>query len=338
VAPMRRCDQRELRGRRLFWLVGALVAATLLAGCTPEPSTLYVPTWTLVVRGHEDEAVALPAHVNAKLFDETGARVPTYALVARVPIPPELRGRELTFAVPTLATRAALFVDGHPAVPHALPSFAGYREPGARAWHILPDDSDTALLDVSLEIDDTWIASGWLDTVPRISATLDGDPWTIVVDRLNRAAAALALAGAGAAALTYGALFAFDRRRRGDGIVALGCLGGAAYATFALGIAQGVLGRREPIVLGLVVVAGIAALATSIVRSKARPRAGLVAAAVVATALSAADVAARLGLGEIWYGLHLACAGIALLVATRAFSDLREHARTFTAAGAPAVP
>ncbi len=336
MAPMRRSDQRELRRQSLLWLVGVLIAAFAATGCTPEPSTLYVPTWTLVVRGRDDEAVALPAHVNAKLFDETGARVSTYALVARVAIPPELRGRELTFAVPTLATRAALFVDGHPAVPHTLPSFAGYREPGARAWHILPDDSDTALLEMSLEIDDTWIASGWLDTVPRISATLDGDPWTIVVDRVNRSAAAVALAVAAAATFAYGALFALDRRRTADGVVALGCLGGAAYALFALGLAQGVLGRREPLVLGLLVVVGVAALARSLIRTKARPRPPLLVVAIVAAAASIADVAARVGLGELWYGLHLACAGVALLIATRAFVDLRDHARTLTA-GSPAA-
>jgi hypothetical protein len=336
VAPMQRPDQRELRRQSLSWLACALVAVFVATGCTPEPGTLYVPTWTLVVRGRDDEAVALPAHVTEKLFDETGTRVSTYALVARVAIPPELRGRELTFAVPTLATRAALFVDGHPAVPHTLPSFAGYREPGARAWHILPDDSDTALLDVSLQVDDTWMASGWLDTVPRISATLDGDPWTIVVDRVNRGSAAVALAIAAAAAFAYGALFALDRRRISDGVVALGCLGGAAYALFALGIAQGVLGRREPIVLGLLVLVGIAGVVRSLMRAKARPRPPLVAAAALAAAASTADVAARLGLGEIWYGLHLACAGVAVLIATRAFVDLREHALTFRA-GSPAA-
>jgi hypothetical protein len=338
---MRRSDLRERRGGSPLGLVGVLVgvlvAASLSSGCKPEPETLYVPAWTLVVRGRDDEAVALPAHVNAKLFDETGARVPTYALVARVAIPPELRGRELTFAVPTLSTRAALFVDGHPAVPHTLPSFAGYREVGSRAWHILPDDSDTEILQVALQIDDTWIASGWLDTVPRISATLDGDPWTIVVDRANRAAAAIALALAGVAALVYGALFVLDRRRTSDGVLALAFLGGAAYATFVLGIAQGVLGRREPFVLGFLVLVGTAATVRSIFRSKSRRNPFAAVVGAVALGLSIADVTARLGLGEIWYGLHLGCAGIALVVGVRAFRDLRNHTRAF-AAGSPALP
>jgi hypothetical protein len=324
---MRRRDTGEPSLHRPVVALLAAMLFALAAGCAPDPSTLYIHGWTLMVRGREDESVVLPAHVNAKLFDETGARVNAYTLAARVAIPPDLRGRELTFAVPTLATRAVLFVDGHPAVPHTLPTFAGYREAGARAWHILPDDSDTAMLDVSLEVEDTWVASGWLDTVPRISATLDGDPWTIVVDRVNRAAASLALAFAGAAALAFGALFSLDRRRTSDGLLALACLGGAAYAAFSLGVVQGVLGRREPLVVGVLVGVGATAVCAGVVRSKRRPPVWLIAVAIVAAAASTADVAARLGLGEIWYGLHLACAGIALLVAARSFIALREHAR-----------
>jgi hypothetical protein len=245
------------------WALAAALVAILTSACresTRSEAVIDVPSWVLDVPGRPDVAITLPVHLDRdQLTTSTGARATRYVLRAKTPVPTEMRGRELTFAIAHLAARAALKVNGRKVAPHDVPSEGSYRALGPQSFHLLQDATDVDSLDFELTLDHTWTQSAWLDTVPRLSATLDGDARFRAVASLNRAGGAAGLAATALLTLSYGALFLADRRRRAHGWQCLQSAAATFYPAFMLGITQVVFGTMEiPFVTVALVVTSVA--------------------------------------------------------------------------------
>src|SRR5258706_12918284 len=181
-----------------MWVRFALfVALAIAVGCArppPEPGVVLIPTWDLEVRGKQPEPITLPAHLEEKLVERSGARASEYTLHTAVPVPPEMRGRNLTLTLPMLPARAHVIVDDHHVFAIDSPTFSGYREAGPQRFRIPSERSDEGSIDIEIVVSNTWTMAAWVDAVPRLSATLDGDRSFNVVRSVNRAAASTGLA------------------------------------------------------------------------------------------------------------------------------------------------
>ena len=230
----------------------ALVASALAAivGCgapAPRPGeqVVLMPKWTLEIRGRPIAVVTLPAHLEDKLVERSGARAAEYTLHASVGVPREMRGRDLTLAIPMLASRARMIVDDHRIYALDAQTLGGYREAGPQRFRIPGERSDTDALDLEIVIDNAWSASAWIDSVPRLSATLDGDQAFNVVRIVNRVSASMGFAATVMLAFAYAALFLADRKRFAHGWQCVQAAATAVYPAFMLGFTQSVFGTRD---------------------------------------------------------------------------------------------
>ena len=268
-----------------------MLLAFLAAGCAAragEAQAIDVSHWVLDVAGRPDVAVTLPLHLDGdRLVTSTGERATRYVIRATTPVPPEMRGRELTFAIAHLAARASLRVNGRKIAPHDVPEPSSYRALGPQRWHLPEEATDVDSLDFELTLDHTWTQSAWIDTVPRLSATLDGDARYRVVASLNRIGGAAGMAATALLTISYGALFFADRKRRAHGWQCLQSASATFYPAFVLGITQVVFGSME------VAFVSVALVVTAFANTnythaqfalKAPPRAWLLAVPVVVVA------------------------------------------------------
>ena len=60
-----------------------------------------------------------------------------------------------------------------------------YRKSGNHSWRIPASQSARGALSLELEIPHTWAQSGWIHTVPRVSATVAGDSYFLFVRGFN---------------------------------------------------------------------------------------------------------------------------------------------------------
>ncbi len=246
-----------------WFVVLAVLSLLWVAGCAgSERDVLSVAEWTLALPSGDapdgpaarERPVHLPAHLDADL-PRAASR---YALRARVPLPPELRGRRLTFAIPYLAARSHLSVDGVALEPLGAAVPEGYRTAQPRAWRIPSPMTGGSSLALELAVDHEWPLSAWFDTVPRLSAGDAGDAMSRWVWRLTDLSVLGAAAVALFLALTYGFIFLYDRSRPAHAWFALQALLASSYPLFLLGATQP-LGRMDTgIMLSMVTGANIA--------------------------------------------------------------------------------
>ncbi len=245
---------RAAKRTSLFVLavLAVLVASVLAAivGCgapAPRPGeqVVLIAKWTLEIRGRPIGVVTLPAHLEDKLVERSGARAAEYTLHASVGVPREMRGRDLTLAIPMLAARARMIVDDHRIYALDAQTLDGYREAGPQRFRIPGERSDTDALDLEIVIDNAWSASAWIDSVPRLSATLDGDQAFNVVRVVNRVSASMGFAATVMLAFAYAALFLADRKRFAHGWQCVQAAATAAYPAFMLGFTPSVFGTRD---------------------------------------------------------------------------------------------
>src|ERR1700722_5838123 len=166
-----------------FAIVFAVLATVSLLGCSSSPDDLAIARWEL--EGPASATLDLPTHLDAYLT----SRPATYTLSANVTLPEDLREGELTFAIPLLPSLASLRVNGVPAIPLDDVLSDRYRSRGPLAWHVphLPSASRTLRLELTVE--NTWAQSGWIDSVPHLSAGAHGDPWYVFIRSWNDFAA-----------------------------------------------------------------------------------------------------------------------------------------------------
>ena len=241
--------------RSLLLRVAAAAVALLLAGCAPEASSVALTSWSLTVPGRATVPVTLPATLDAQLEPApSGARPERYLLHTRVSVPPALRGKPLTLAIPCcLLALANLRVDGEEAVALDASVLHRYRSHGNQSWRIRPELSARESLELTLVVENNWTQSAWFNAVPRLSATPSGDRHFLFVKAFNEATAVAALATAIVILVLYGVVFLSDRRRVAHGWFALGVAASAAYSAFVLNLLQGAFGIGDQYVMPLLV-------------------------------------------------------------------------------------
>jgi len=232
-------------------LVLMLLAGLTGCGAPPDEKVVAIPTWDLEIGGRRVDSVTLPAHLEDKLVDRSGARAGEYTLHAAVPVPREMRGRDLTLVLPSLAARAHVIVDDHHVFAIDAPTFGGYREALPQRFRIPAERSDEGSIDVEIVVTNAWLPAAWVDAAPRLSATLDGDAAT---NRVRFANLVTSLAGTMATivnAAMFGGLFLIDRRRRGYGWQGVQSLTAIPLSAFMLGITQRWFGVYDTVAMGV---------------------------------------------------------------------------------------
>jgi serine/threonine protein kinase len=248
---------RMMAGRVRLCALALLVA--LLAGCGGSEPTLTVATWTVLVPGAEPAVVRFPARLDPRL-----PRAPSsYALTARVPLGPEMRGRPLTFALGHLPAMASLEVNGHLATLLDPSVLDRYRHAGPQRWRIPAEATADGVLGLRLEVEHRWAQSAWILAAPELSATLDGGTELVAVDAFNTVAAVGAVAASAFVVFSFGFLFVTltGKRRFAYGLFALGGAASMSYPAFVLGLTQPVFGVHDAVIVAVLLsVAAITAI------------------------------------------------------------------------------
>jgi hypothetical protein len=132
---------------------------------------LPVSSWTLTLdQGGAAQPVSLPARL--ALPD----RPLRYTLSTEVVLPPELRGRSLTLAIPYFRALAELRANGEEALSLETCLTARYADPGWHAWHVPAQLTGGPTLKLELAVEHRTVFSARIGTVPRLSASAAGDP------------------------------------------------------------------------------------------------------------------------------------------------------------------
>ena len=223
---------------RVHWPAGALLGVILAPACAPE-SVVYIDGWRLDVGdGSGENVLRLPTHLTAVLPDKPSR----YWLRAEVILPEEMRHRTLTLAIPHLMARASLRVGKHEVPELGESLWEGYRGEGPHRWRIAP--SDETRLKLELQVEHRWTLSGWIDSVPRLSATSRGDRNFRTISLFNYWSGI-----AGATSSIIGALYLFifllDRRQVGHAWFGIGALAASYYSLFWVGVTQPIFGTLE---------------------------------------------------------------------------------------------
>jgi serine/threonine protein kinase len=331
---------------------------------------MVVSAWVLSVDGSTAETlVSLPEHLSAHVPDH-----PTrFVLRTRVAVPPSWRGQALTFAIPHLRALASLSVNGRE-MTQLDPGFTDrYRGSGHPRFRLPGDVSSAGDLELELFIDHRWTQSAWVDSIPHLSATEQGDAAYLFIRGWNDVTALSALAMALFVLFGYAIIYFLDRRPE-HGWFTLEAAAACAYPAFELGLLQPIfsvydgafmmasvtlatvagvhftyaefgLGRVPRVIdAGFFVCLAAAAVASgpfaltryagpvaaaiiggnvgfqiaTLMRVRRDPTrrksALLLFASWVALAMTASvDLAAWLGLGEVFGGLRTACLGVTLI-------------------------
>ena len=230
---------------RLLGVLFGLVALVFLAGCGATP-TVALLDWTFVPPGGEAREVRFPAHVDGWL-----PHAPcTYRLLRDVTLEPALRGRTLTLVLPTLPARARLWANGTEVADLDPLWESDYRSVGPHRFRIAPEATAQGELHLELEVRHVWTQSGWVDAVPQLSATVDGDPRSLVVRALNLTLSTTAFVVSLLMALSYAIIFLFGGRHRYAAWFVVAAAAGASYPAFLMGITQGLFGVYDAAVMG----------------------------------------------------------------------------------------
>lgn len=207
--------------------------AFVLIGCGGEDPVELRP-WTLVAAGAPDVPVVLPERIDSRL--PAGER--RFELRTRVDIPERWRGKPLTLAIPYLESPTTLFIDGAVAAPLSFGILLGHPSQSAHAFRIDERASRSAVVSLTLIVDRQSPRSGWLGTIPRLSATPFGDRRFLVVHTVNGPAAFATFAVLWTIGFTYFVVYFFDRRRPLHLWSALQAVGASYYVLERLGVPQ----------------------------------------------------------------------------------------------------
>lgn len=219
-------------------------------GCGPSEDVLTLSRWTFEPpSGLAPVAVDLPIN----LSQEVPSRPAEFWLRTEVVVPESmLKQRQgLVLAFPLFLARARVYANGHEAVLLDVDSENAYRAVGGQRFRIAQEWLEGETLSLAIRVEHTWTRSAWIDTVPRLSATVGGDTWTRSVQIWNQGTAMLAHAIIMLLFLMYALLFLLDRRQVAFGWIALEALAGASYPAAFNGSALLWLGDYEQLTLAL---------------------------------------------------------------------------------------
>jgi predicted Ser/Thr protein kinase len=220
--------------RRSFIAIIAIALCVLLLGCKPD-ETVQLRGWTLDAPDGKQIALTLPAHVD----DWTPpAQSPTYRLHTRATLPESWWGAPLTLAIPQLESPVSLRVDGVDAAALEWSVVPGFPSQSAHAFRIDAASTRRGVLDFELTVERRSMRAGWVETIPRLSATPFGDRAFHLVRTVNGPIAVATFAVLSTIGFTYLVLHFFDRRRKVHLLFAVQAMGVAYYTLERIGIPQ----------------------------------------------------------------------------------------------------
>ncbi|HEY6461900.1 MAG TPA: hypothetical protein VIY73_17160, partial [Polyangiaceae bacterium] len=188
-------------------LVVAATASAALLGCGGRGAHL-VHDWDLRV----DTGAAEPVRLPARLDRVVGTRA-RYALHARVELPQDERGVGLELIVPELQAVPALRVDGQELAEADASRVHVYRERGPHVWSIPASFGADGVLDLELDVPNTWTQATWIPVAPRLEPAGASDRAADSVLLLDTYGAIGALVALLLCSFTWLGVFVLDRRR-----------------------------------------------------------------------------------------------------------------------------
>jgi hypothetical protein len=224
-----------------------------ITGCAKGPDqerVVDVAAWTLDVDGGPQ---GVPVTLPRRLDDFVG-HDGSFRLRTAVPIPPELRHRPLTLAIPFYTGIVDMRVNGE-----ALPDAAThaeleiYRARGPHLWAIPAALTDVDALAFEMRAKTNRDAMRWMGTIPHLSDAIYGDHTYRAVKTLNDLSVLMSLGAAAMLAFVYLSLYVLDRRKKSAGYFALQVLTGVMYTSCSYGFTEPFLGPRDTAILGLAV-------------------------------------------------------------------------------------
>jgi hypothetical protein len=215
----------------------------LLIGCG---SDVVQPLkhWSLSVEGSTRD-VTLPARLPLPDHDAD------YTLTTQVALAPELRGQALTLAIPSLRAIASLRVNGEEATSLETWTMARYSLPSRQAWRVPARHTGGDRLALEITVRHRSMFSAWLITLPRLSATAQGDRAELAVRSFNEATLIALLGVGGLLSFIYMVSFLFDRRRTQHLWVSLQTGGAVLLGLTVLCVTQPLLGVHDLLVMHL---------------------------------------------------------------------------------------
>jgi serine/threonine-protein kinase len=210
-----------------------VIACSAFAGCARDHETVRLTQWTLVAADGGAVPVTLPAHVERWLAP--GAT--RYRLGTRATLPSSWRGRPLSLALPFLEANVTALVDGVEVVAleeGALPGLPA----STHVFRVEATQTRSEEIAIQLVVERQSTPGAWLDTVPRLSATLRGDAESVAVAVIDGPVAVASYAIVSMIGFTYFVLFLFDRRRAVHLWFGLQAAGVAYYTLQLLGVPQ----------------------------------------------------------------------------------------------------
>jgi hypothetical protein len=234
-------------------VVVVLLAALLAACAAPSRRTsnevVSIRDWTLVT-ALGASPVTLPAHLNDRLPPGPSR----YTLRSEVPLPSAFEGEPLTLAITHLPALVTLRVNGHQAVELDTSPFDRYRSSGPHVWRVVAEETHRPTIELELEVEHNWVASGWVDWVPALSATPAGDARFVAVTTFNRVSALAAMVTMLLVSFLYGVIFLVDRGRTVHAWHAAQGIFAAFYPALLLGYLQPMFGMNDVMIAALAII------------------------------------------------------------------------------------
>jgi serine/threonine protein kinase len=215
-----------------MWVL-AVVGVFFLGACKAE-NVLILDQWQLHLPHQPSQTIDLPAHLDNVLPSKQSE----YRLTKKVTIPKSWLGKPITFAVPRSATRCQLFVNHQPAIALSPISESAYRHPGSQAWRLPPSLSQQREVELEWRIEHTWTQSGWLDTPPRLSPTIQGDKHYLFIKKFNEITGFASIVTITVIGFCYLLLSLSRYPSAAAPWFTLEAVTGTSYAAFSLGITQ----------------------------------------------------------------------------------------------------
>ncbi|HJZ88629.1 MAG TPA: protein kinase [Polyangia bacterium] len=223
---------------RFRW--AALSFLLALPACRDE-QVIVLDRWRVQLEDSPAERpVKLPVHL-----DELPSHPSRYFLRTEVTLPTQMQNGPITLAVPHLPGLVSLRVDGQevPALDNRW--WDRYRSSGPHRWRLPPAVAAGLPTRLELAVESHWTLAGWIDSVPRVSATRFGDRRFLWLTTYNQWMAAAAVSTGILLGMLYLSIFLFDRRRSSYAWFGMGALPGAFYSAFWLGPTQAVFGKYD---------------------------------------------------------------------------------------------
>jgi hypothetical protein len=200
--------------------------------------------WELSASGLAPQPVELPAHVQARLPDRRGP----FRLKTTVALEESLRGRPLALSIVMFHAQATLTANGRPVARSDGDNRNFYRGVDYPLWVVPAELTNAKQLELVLDVENSWVQSTWLDTVPRLSIDPSGDLGHRFIRRFNRMTAYGAVSITLVLALVYVFLYFGDRWRGAHLWLALEGAASALYPAMYLELLDGLGHWDAPVV------------------------------------------------------------------------------------------